>query len=44
MLRFVRADKITDVESAERILSKYHNREVEMKLNSSTFKANLLGA
>lgn len=44
MLRFVRADKITDVESAERILSKYRNREVEMKLGSNSFKVNFLDA
>lgn len=44
MLRFVRADKITDIESAERILSKYRNREVELKLGPNTFKANFLDA
>lgn len=44
MLRFVGADKITDVESAERTLSKYKNKEVEMKLNHETFRANLLDA
>lgn len=44
MLRFVRADKITDVESAERILSKYRNREVEMKLGPNSFGANFLDA
>lgn len=44
MLRFVRADKITDVESAERILSKYRNREVEFKLGPNTFLGNFLDA
>lgn len=44
MLRFLRADKISDVESAERILSRYRNKEVELKLNSSSFGGNLLDA
>ena len=44
MLRFVRADKVTSVESAERVLSKYKNSPVEMKIGPSSFRANLIDA
>lgn len=44
MLRFLQAEKVTDVESAARILSKYRNREVDLKFDFNTIKANLLDA
>lgn len=44
MLRFLSADKITDPESASRILSKYFNREAELALDAQSFNATLLSA
>lgn len=44
MLRFLRADKITDTASAARVLSKYRNREVEFRLDSISWKGTLLAA
>jgi len=41
-IRFIAADKVTDPESAERILSKYKNREVSMTLDSQSFSGNLV--
>lgn len=44
MLRFLRADKITDTASAARVLSKYRNKEVEFRLDSVSWKGTLLSA
>ena len=43
-LRFLTADKITDPESASRILTKYFNREVRMTLDSQSFEGTILSA
>lgn len=40
--RFLTADKVTDPESAERVLTKYRNRETSMTLDSQSFEGTLL--
>lgn len=42
MFHFVTADKVTDPESADRIFSKYKNREVSMTFDSQSFSGTLL--
>lgn len=42
MFHFRTADRVTDPESADRIFSKYTNREVSMTLDSQSFSGNLL--
>jgi 2'-5' RNA ligase len=45
MLRFlVKADNITDIASAERVLSKYKNEDVHMRVDAQSFDATLIDA
>lgn len=41
-IRFIVADKVTDPQSAERILTKYKNREAPMALDSQSFEGTIL--
>lgn len=43
-LRFLTADKITDPESASRVLTKYLNKDVLMALDSQSFEGTLLSS
>lgn len=40
-LHFLTADKVTDPESAERILTKYQNREISMSLDAQSFEGTI---
>lgn len=42
MFRFLAADKVTDPQSAERILTKYLNRETAMSLDSQSFEGTII--
>jgi len=41
-VRFLAADKVTDPKSAERVLTKYKNREASMALDSQSFEGTIL--
>jgi len=43
-LRFLTADKITDPESASRVLTKYLNKDVSITLDSQSFEATILSS